>query len=79
MIEGLGWFLFGIIGIIIGLIVVIRPLVIANKRCYVCDKRIGIKGLKKKVHADKLWYHYNCWVDYARHEFIGEGDFGERS
>ena len=74
MLEGLGWFLFGIVGIAIGVAVAIRPVLIANKKCYVCGRKIGWKGLKRKVHAEGLWYHYVCWVDYAKQEFITKDD-----
>ena len=72
MMEGIGWFVFGIIGICIGIYIITRPLFIARKMCYVCGRRIGIKGLKRKVKAEGLWYHYVCWVDFVKHEFIGE-------
>ena len=75
--EGLGWFLFGIIGIAIGITVTSRPLIIARKKCYVCGKRIGWKGLKRKVHAEGLWYHYVCWIEVAQHLFKEEKDGGE--
>ena len=73
MIEGIGWFLFGIVGICIGIYVITRPLVIASKTCDVCGKKIGLKGLKRKVKAEGIWYHYVCWVDFAKHEFMQGG------
>lgn len=67
--EGFGWFIVGMIGIAIAVGVLSRPIFIARKKCYVCGKKLGMAGLKKKVHAEGLWYHYVCWIGFARHLF----------